>query len=119
MGKRTAGTCFVKMNGQQLEVKGGLEAPLLSFKREPVASTQRVVGFKENVVVPYVKVTAIVTPDFPIDTLATATDMTVTAEFANGKVYVLSEAWLANDASAKGDDGEAELEFNGTSGVWQ
>lgn len=119
MGKRTAGTCYIKIDGQQLEIKGGMEAPIKSFKREAVNSTQRTVGFKETVVGPYVKVTAIVTADFPIDKLDTATDMTITAEFANGKVYVLSEAWLANEAPVKGDEGESELEFNGTSGVWQ
>lgn len=118
MGQRTAGTCYVKVDGAQLEIKGGLEAPLSGFKREPVISATGVPGYKETVVTPYIKVTAITTRDFPIEQLATGTDMTVTAEFANGKVYTLSGAWLANEASHKGDDGESELEFNGNRGVW-
>jgi hypothetical protein len=119
MGNRIAGTCYVKMDGAQLEIKGGLEAPLLEFKREPVVSATGVVGYKETPITPMIKVTAIATRDFPVETLRTATDLTVTAEFANGKVYTLSSAWLANEANAKGDDGEAELEFNGIRGVWQ
>ena len=58
------------------------------------------------------------TLDFPLETLATNVDMTVTAEFANGKVYTLSGAWLSNDATVKADEGECELEFTGTRGVW-
>ena len=118
MGKRTAGTCYVKCNGMQLEIKGALEAPLSGFKREPVLSATGVPGYKETVIAPYIKVTAIATPDFPVAQLANDTDMTITAEFANGKVYTLSGAWLANEASMKGDDGESELEFNGNRGVW-
>lgn len=28
MGKKLAGTCFVKVNGQQLELQGNMEFPL-------------------------------------------------------------------------------------------
>jgi len=118
MGNRVAGTCFCKADGTQFEVKGGLECPLMDQKREPINASGRTVGFKETTITPFVKLTAITTKDFPIEFLRTATDMTVTAEFANGRVYVLSGAWIANEASVKGDEGESELEFNGLSGVW-
>lgn len=119
MGKRIAGVCYVKLDGTQLEIKGGLDAPIVARKREAVVSATGVAGFKETTVVPFVKVTTIFTADFPIEQLKAGTDMTVTAEFANGKVYTLSGAWVANEASAKGEEGEIELEFNGTDGVWQ
>lgn len=119
MGKRIAGTCFVKADGVQFEVKGGLECPLLDSKKEPVVAARGVAGYKETVITPYVKLTAIFTADFPIAKLQSATDLTVTAEYANGKVYVLSGGWLANEAAAKGEEGETELEFNGIDGVWQ
>jgi len=118
MGQRVAGTCYVKVDGAQLEIKGGLEAPINDRKREPVVSATGVAGFKESTVVPYVKVQCIFTADFPLAALAAGTDMTVTAEFANGKVYSLSGAFLANDSSAKGEEGEIDLEFNGIAGVW-
>jgi hypothetical protein len=119
MGKRIAGVCYVKVDGTQLEVKGGLECPLNARKREPVVGAARVAGFKETTIVPYVKVTAILATGFPRAALQAGTDMTVTAEFANGDVYTLSGGWLANEAAVKGDDGETELEFNGLDGVWQ
>ena len=119
MGKRIAGVCYVKADGTQFEVKGGLECPIVERKREPVVSATGVVGFKETTVVPFVKVTAFFTADFPIPLIKTGTDVTVTAEFANGRVYTLSGAWVAHESSVKGEEGEIELEFNGIDGVWQ
>lgn len=118
MGQRIAGTCYIKIDGAQLEIKGAMEAPVSEKKREGVVSATGVVGYKETVQPPVLKVTAIATRDFPLETLATNVDMTVTAEFANGKVYTLSGAWLSNDATVKADEGECELEFTGTRGVW-
>lgn len=119
MAMRTAGVCFVKVDGSQLEVKGGLEAPIIENKREGVMSSSGPVGFKETPVQPYVKLTAIFTRDFPIQTLRDGTDMTITAEFANGKVYTLSDAFVSGETAGKGEEGEVELEFHGLRGVWQ
>ena len=54
MGKKIAGTCFVKVNGQQLELQGNIEFPLTSVQRETMLSTTGVAGFKETVTAPYV-----------------------------------------------------------------
>lgn len=116
MGKRLGGTCYIKCDGTQFEVKGGVEVPLTDFKREAVTSTGGAVGYKETVEVPYIKLTAIFMPDFPLAAIKAGTDMTLTAELANGKVYTLSGAWLADAPSLKVDDGETELTFNGTRG---
>ncbi|KPC53028.1 phage tail tube protein [Amantichitinum ursilacus] len=117
--ERLAGTCFIKVNGQLLSIKGGLEAPLSDTKREPLLDSSGVAGFKETPVAPYVKVTALFKKDFPMDTVTNATDMSIQAEFANGKIYTLGDGWLANEAPAKGEEGEIELEFNGMRGNWQ
>jgi hypothetical protein len=45
--------------------------------------------------------------------------MTVTCEFANGKVYVLAGAYLVDEPIAKGDDASIELNFEGQKGTWQ
>ena len=56
---------------------------------------------------------------FPIKTLANGRDMTVTCEFNNGRVYVLSGAYLVDEPSFKADDGTVELQFDGIKGSWQ
>lgn len=119
MAKRVAGICYIKCNGSQLEVSGGVEVPLLKVKREAVMGSSGSAGYKETAMEPYVKVTAILTADFPTASLQSDTDMTVTAELANGTVYTLSGAFLRGEPAAKGDDGTVDLEFSGLDGQFQ
>ncbi|MBK3431404.1 MULTISPECIES: phage tail tube protein [Pseudomonas] len=115
MGQKVAGTAYVKVDGAQLTITGGCEAPLMEVKRETV-----VPGFyKEEDLAPWVKVTAVHTNDLDIKKLVNGTDMTVTVEFKNGKVYVLAGAYLVDEPSSKGDDGTIELQFDGIKGTWQ
>ncbi|WP_410498144.1 phage tail tube protein [Chitinibacter sp. S2-10] len=116
--KRLAGTCFVKVGGQQLRIEGGLEAPLNDKKREVMMDSAGPAGYKETPIAPYIKVTALV-KDLPRDQLASDDALSVQAEFADGSIYTLGDAWLSNEAAIKGDDGKVELEFNGMRGNWQ
>jgi len=36
MGQKVAGTCYIKADGQQLVITGGVEAPLAKVKRETI-----------------------------------------------------------------------------------
>lgn len=116
---RVAGICYFKVDGEQLELKGSLECPVTDLQRETVMGLSGVAGYKETARTPFIKGAFIFTPGFPLDKLNTGTDLTITAELANGKVYTLSGAYLVGEPNAKGDDGEVELEFNGTKGLWQ
>lgn len=115
MGQAVAGTCYIKVDGSQLVVTGGVEAPLSKVKRESI----RPGYFKEEDVFPFVKVDAVKTPGLDIKKITTATNMTVTAEFKDGGVYVLSGAYLVDDATVNGDDGKLSLKFEGINGDWQ
>ena len=119
MGKRVAGTCYVKVNGQQLEVSGGLECPVSNSIKSSVKGTTGTAGYKEEHRTPSTKLTAIFREDFPMDEVAESTDMTITSEFPNGKVYTLSEAYMVGEPSAKAEDGTVDLEFEGLRGIWQ
>lgn len=116
---RVAGICYIKVDGEQLDAKGSIECPITDNSREAVMGLSGVAGYKETARTPYVKGSFIFTPGFPLSKLNEGTDMTVTAELANGKVYTLSGAFLVGEPAAKGDDGEVELEFNGIKGIWQ
>lgn len=115
MGQKVAGTCYVKVDGVQLMLKGGAEAPLMNVKRETVVPGY----FKEEDNHAWVKVTAVLAPDFPLSAITKGTDMTITTEFKNGKVHTLSGAYLVDEPTANGEDGTTELEFHGNKGVWQ
>ena len=47
------------------------------------------------------------------------TNIVVTVEFKDGTSYVLSGAYLVDDAAFSGDDGKLGLKFEGISGDWQ
>ena len=116
MGKRLAGTCYFKVDGQQLELQGNLEFPMAKVTRETMASTGGPVGFKETIATPYIAGDFIVTSDFPTETLMESESMTITAECANGMVYTLSEAFMVGDIPYKPIDGTVALRFEGTAG---
>jgi hypothetical protein len=119
MAKRIAGTCYVKVDGEQLEVKGGLEIAGMPFVREAVMHSAGLAGFKETPRVPSVKLTVIVGENFPLKKLLDGTDMTITSELANGMVHTLSGAFVVGEPDVKAEDGEMDLEFNGKKGIWQ
>lgn len=116
MGKRLAGTCYFKVEGQQLELQGNLEFPMTTVSRETMLSTGGPVGYKETKVAPYIAGDFIVTADFPVETLMQSESMTITAECANGMVYTLSDAWLVGEAAFKPQDGTTSLRFEGLDG---
>ena len=119
MAKRVAGICYIKVDGEQLEVSGGVECPIVDVKRETFMGLAGPAGLKETALEPFIKLSAIFMPNFPLSTLQTNTEMTVTAELANGKVYTLSGAFLKGEPSVKGEDGTVDLEFGGKKGQWQ
>lgn len=119
MAKRVAGVCYIKVDGAQLDISGGVEVPLTDVKRETVMGLNGPAGYKETALEPYVKVSAILTKDFPLEAVQAGTEMTVTAELSNGRVYTLSGAFLKGESAAKGDDGTVDLEFAGDKGQWQ
>ncbi len=116
---RVAGVCYIKVDGDQLEVKGSVEVPLSDIKRETVMGLTGAAGYKETAEAAYVKLTAVFVPGFPLDTLKNGTNMTVTAELANGKIYTLAGAYLTDAPAIKADEGEVELNFGGMRGEFQ
>ena len=116
MSKKIAGTCYIKVDGQQLEVAGGVEFPLMDVKRETVMADAGAVGFSEMAIAPFVKLSAKVPREFPVAKLKKSTDMTVTVEAANGMVYTLSDAYVQGEPNFNASEGSIDLEFGGLNG---
>lgn len=67
MGQRIAGTCYFKVDGEQLELEGGIEVPLFKTKREATESISGPTGFyKETDVIPFIKGSFLVPSSFPL-----------------------------------------------------
>lgn len=116
---KIGGTCFFKVDGQQLSLTGGIEVPLNKNVRDDIIGMAGDVDYKETWRAPYVKGTFKVPKDFPVSKLTTSDQMTITAELANGQVYVLSSAWLHGEANHNAEEGTADLEFHGEEGDYQ
>lgn len=117
--KRIAGTCYFKIDGLQLSLTGGIEAPMNLSVKEDIIGLDGSIDYKETFRAPYIKGTFKVPADFPIQKITTSETMTITAELANGKVYVLSGAWLSGEANHSAEEGTAELEFHAEEGFYQ
>lgn len=115
MGQKMAGTCYVKVDGEQLAVEGSVEIPMMDVTRETKIGSTGVVGFSETPIAPFVNLSAFLQNDFPIDKLK-QTDLTVTAELANGWVYTLQSAWLSGEVNLNPSDGNVTLNFVGLKG---
>lgn len=116
---RIAGTCYFKIDGQQLSLTGGIEVPMNTKVNDDVIGMAGDVDRKETHRAPYVKGTFKVPEDFPVNKVTTSDQMTITAELANGQVYVLSSAWLHGEANHNAEEGTADLEFHGEEGDYQ
>lgn len=116
MGQKIAGTCYVKVDGEQLELEGSLAFPLSKVARTSLIASGRTVGFSETHVTPYISGNFYVPKDFPLEKLQSQTDMTITAECANGMVYTLSGAYVSDAVEFSPVDGTTTIKFEGEDG---
>lgn len=117
--RKQAGIAYFKIDGEQFSVSGDIEAPLSTEQRETIVDiTGTVVGYKSTYVAPSIKGTFFFTNEFPIDKVINGSDMTITVEFSNGKVYTLSKSNLVGETPINGSDGTVPLQFDGEKGIW-
>ena len=109
---RIAGTCYIKVDGEQLVVEGNVSFPLLNVNRETKMGSTGVAGYSETDVAPSLTLSVFVTKDFPLEKLK-QTNMTITAECANGMVYTLQGAYVVGETNFQPVEGNVTLTFNG------
>lgn len=113
MASRIAGIAYVKRDGVQYALKGNFTIGPLSRKKEGVAGMDGVHGYKETIVIPYMAGTVSDLGGLSVKGLQNITDSTITAELANGKVYVLRNAWYAGEGEINAAEGEVGVRFEG------
>lgn len=116
MGKRIAGTAYLKVDGGQYALRGSFTVSIDAFEREGIAGQDAVHGHKEMPRVPFIEGDISLVPELSIEDLAEVTDATVTAELANGRVYLLREAWTAGARELDTEEGKTSVRFEGMSG---
>jgi hypothetical protein len=110
---RIAGVAYVFVDGQQYPLRGSLTISIDVLERTGVAGQDGVHGFTEQPRVPWIEGDFSDLGTLSLLALQAMADVTITAELANGKVYVLRNAWTATAREFNAAEGQAKIRFEG------
>ena len=110
---RIAGVVYLKVDGNQYALKGNLTVSPDLIERTGVAGQDGVHGYTEQARVPYISGDISDSAGLSLEDLRAITNSTVTAELANGKQYVLSNAWTADAFELNTAEGQLSVKFEG------
>lgn len=115
MGTAIAGTAFLKVDGAMMALKGNFIVSPSPVERTGIAGQDRVHGYQEMPRVPYIEGDISTVPEINVEDIDGLTDVTVTAELINGKVYVLRNAWAKAGHEINTAEGTFKARFEGES----
>jgi hypothetical protein len=115
MGVKIGGTAFLKVDGGQLPLRGNFNVSPSAVERNMIAGQDYVHGYTELPRVPYIEGDISLHPDVSLEDLEAMTNVTVTAELLNGRVYVLKEAVCRSGLVGNTKDGQVPVRWEGTS----
>lgn len=119
MGERIAGIAFLKVDGDLYPLRGNFTVSPSPTERTGIAGQDYVHGFQELPRVPYIEGDVSLVPELSMEDVALIVDSTVTAELANGKTYILYQAWCRSAFELNTREGQARVRFEGTSCIEQ
>ena len=109
--QRVGGILYIKVNGQQLQVKGSWTLNLGLNKREAVVGADGTHGYKEMPQVAYIEGEITDQAGLDLTALFEVSDATITAELASNRVVVFRSAWFAGDGNITTEEGAIEVRF--------
>lgn len=115
---KVAGTCFIKVDGTQYNLRGNMTVSLGESQRESVVGIDQYHGIKEMPRPSFIECDITDTADLDIRVLENLDNVTVNVELINGKVGVLSQATQVNAVELTAEDGKMTVRFEGPSGRW-
>jgi len=115
MAQRIAGIAFLKVDGAIYPLRGNFTVSPSSLERAGLSGQDFVHGYSEMPRVPFIEGDVSLAPDLSTDTVEQVTNATVTAELANGKTYVLREAWCRSALELNTREGQMRVRFEGVS----
>jgi hypothetical protein len=110
---RIGGVLSLKVDGNSYEARGNFQVTPSTVKRTGVAGQDGVHGYIEEPVVPTIKGDISIGNQLSFDTFEQITDSTVQCALANGRTYVLTEAWVTSAFVIDAHDGKFEATFEG------
>jgi len=113
MAQRIAGIAFLKVDGDQYPLRGNFTVSPSALERAFIAGQDYVHGYSELPRVPWIEGEVSLVPSLNIEDVEQIINATVTAELANGKVYVLREAACKAAHELNTRDGQVRIRFEG------
>ena len=109
-----AGILYLKVNGLQYDAKGEFTYNIGSPKRTGIAGADgKNHGFKTETTIPYIEGKLTDKAGLSLLDVTTIQDATATLELANGKVFILKDAYYAADGNVSSEEGEIDLRLEG------
>ena len=118
MRGRLSGVCYCKIDSDMIDLAGQISISPNEVTREMIVGSTGAIGYSETPRAPTISITCYATKA-QLKSLAAATTATVTAELADGTVYVLSEAIVTGETTVDAQAGTTSLTFSGTRGEFQ
>jgi hypothetical protein len=113
---RIAGVAYLRVDGNQYALRGNLTVSIDLFERAGVAGQDGVHGFTETQRVPFISGDISDSAGLSLTDLRAIEDATVMAELANGKSYLLRNAWTADAHELNAAEGTIAVKFEGMKG---
>lgn len=115
MGNRIAGIGSLTVDGRQLAVRANMVIQPDPVERTGIAGQDRVHGYSEMPRVPSIEADCSLQPDLAIEDLAAYTNASVVAALADGRIFVLREAWYRMGSEVNSQEGQFRVRFEGNS----
>lgn len=112
--QRRGGLIQLKINGELQDAKGAFTYNPGRPKREAIVGADGIHGYTETPQPGYIEGAITDRGSLNLSTLVTLEGATVTLELANGKVFVLRDAWYAGDGEVSTEQGEIQVRFEGS-----
>lgn len=115
--KRISGVAYMTVDGTTINASGSFSVPITTVNRTDVMCGDKMLGYDEQHIAPYIQATIRITDQTDFESICASTSMTVRVEFANGKVYTLSNAFVRGNPTVS-ETGECSIDFAGEKGIW-
>ena len=113
---RVAGVAYIRVDGEQFSLRGNLVVSIDSAEREGIPGQDGIHGYIERPRVPFIEGDLSDIGGLSIEQLRRMSNVTVQAELANGKKYVLRNAWTSTALELNTADGQTTCRWEGMRG---
>jgi len=113
MAQRIAGIAYLKVDSDMYPLRGNFTVSPTPLERTGIAGQDYVHGYSELPRVPFIEGDVSTVPNLSVQEVAAITNATITAELANGVVYVLNQGWCRSAMDLNTREGQMRVRFEG------